>query len=343
MKQTKNRKSNKFLMIVVLISAVIIIAVLLLENRQKVHNYSIAYIHDSEIDLKSNDELKDDSENIYEAGSLGKTVTSYICMRVIEEKKISLDDKIVGYIDNNMISDDLRMNDITVRQLLSHTAGLSPNFEVRVDKKIYYEPGSNFCYSGVGYIYLQHFIEKVTGQEFETVAQKYVFKPLNMKNSTFETGNTVNPYVKTSSLTIYVVVISLIISIAFFVLGFIVKLILKFKYLSINKMFYISIAIGMLVELALIYFIVPRLILITLLYEIIELIVLLASRKRVKYYTYILYVLCVLVFGMIIPVSLPLGPVFVSQEPNAAYTLRTTSYDMALFANELLKIYNSED
>jgi CubicO group peptidase (beta-lactamase class C family) len=339
----KKRKSNYlFLIIVILILIVIIIAVLLLGNRQKVHNYSIAYIHDSEIVLKSNNELKDESEQIYEAGSLGKVVTSYICMRLVEEHKISLDDKIVGYLDKDMKSNDLRMNEITVRQLLSHTAGFSPNFEVGVDNKIYYKPGSNFCYSGVGYIYLQHVIEKVTGQEFETVAQNYVFNPLNMKNSTYGTGNTVTPFVKTSSLTIYVVVISAVISIVFFILGLIMKFVLKLMYLTINKLFYISIAIGMLFELLLIYLIAPRLILITLLYEIIGIIVLLTSRKSVKYYTYILYVVCVLIFGIIIPVSLPLGPVLVSQKPNAAYTLRTTSYDMALFGNALLKLYKSE-
>lgn len=341
----EKRKLNKLLYIlvtVILVSIVIVIAVLLLGNGQKVHNYSIAYIHDGEIDLYSNDESKDVSEKIYEAGSLGKTVTAYICMRMAEEKKISLDDKIVSYLDKDMISDDLRMNDITVRQLLSHTAGFSPNFEVGIDRKIYFEPGSNFCYSGVGYIYLQQFIEKVTGQEFEKVAQEYVFNPLNMQNSTFETVDTVSPYVKASSLTIYIVMISAGISIAFFILGYIAKRILKSKYLSISNIFYISIAIGMLIELVLIYFILPRLILVVLIYEIIGIMVLLVSRKRVKYYAYILYVVCVLAFGMSIPVSLPLGPVLVSQEPNAAYTLRTTSYDMALFANELLKICNSE-
>ncbi len=345
MKQIKNGKSNKLFYIlttVIFVSIIMVIAVLLLANGQKVHNYSIAYLHDGEIDLNDNDELKDHSEKIFEAGSLGKIVTAYICMRLVEEKKISLDDKIVGYLDENMISDDLRMNDITVRQLLSHTAGFSPSFEMGIDKKIYYTPGSNFCYSGVGYIYLQKIIEKITGQEFEMVAQKYVFKPLIMQNSTFETVDTVNPYVKTSSLTIYVVVISAVISIAFFLLGLIMKLIMKFQFLSISNMFYISIAIGMLVELLLIYFIVPRVILVVFIYEIIGIIVLLASRKSIKYYAYILYIVCVLVFGMIMPVSLPLGPSFVSQEPNAAFTLKTTSYDMALFANELLKICKSD-
>lgn len=103
-----------------------------------------------------------------------------------------------------MLTDDERIYDITLKQLLCHTAGFSPSFELGVDKKIYSDPGEKFCYSGVGYIYLQNVIENVSGMTIEQAAQYYVFEPLGMNNSTFEHVKTVTPYMKLSSVVIYI-------------------------------------------------------------------------------------------------------------------------------------------
>lgn len=110
-----------------------------------------------------------------------------------------------------MLTDDIRMNDITVRQLLCHTAGFSPSFELGVDKKIYSDPGTEFCYSGVGYIYLQNVIENASGMTMEQAARHYVFDPLGMKNSTFENAKTVTPYMNLSSVVIYALAVFVII------------------------------------------------------------------------------------------------------------------------------------
>ena len=83
-----------------------------------------------------------DQNSVFEFGSCGKTVAASIALRLVDEGKISLDDKIKPYLDPGLITDDARMNDITLRQLLCHTAGFSPSYELGVDKKIYSDPGS---------------------------------------------------------------------------------------------------------------------------------------------------------------------------------------------------------
>ena len=130
-------------------------------------------------------------------------IAAYICVKLNDQGKINLNDKITKYLDKGWITDDPRFKKITIAQLLSHSAGFSPSYELGVDKNIYFEPGSQFSYSGVGYMYLQEIIERVTNLSFDEAANEYVFQPLHMHSSTFSSANTVTPFIKTSSLTIY--------------------------------------------------------------------------------------------------------------------------------------------
>jgi len=84
-----------------------------------------------------------------------------------------------GYQD---LKNDARYQKITARMCLSHTTGF-PNFrELTPDKKLRFitEPGSRFRYSGEGIELLQFVIEKLTGKDYETLAEERVFKPLKM-------------------------------------------------------------------------------------------------------------------------------------------------------------------
>ncbi len=84
-----------------------------------------------------------------------------------------------GYKD---LKNDTRYQKITARMCLSHTTGF-PNFrELTPDKKLRFitDPGSRYRYSGEGIELLQFVIEKITGEDYETLAQERVFKPLSM-------------------------------------------------------------------------------------------------------------------------------------------------------------------
>jgi CubicO group peptidase (beta-lactamase class C family) len=132
------------------------------------------------------------------ASYLSKLVFSYLVMQLVAEKKLDLDKPLVSYLDSSLVDykmgkgegyQDLRNDDryqmITARMCLSHTTGF-PNFrELMPDKKlrIITDPGSRYRYSGEGIELLQFVIEKITGKNYETLAQERVFQPLNMGNT----------------------------------------------------------------------------------------------------------------------------------------------------------------
>ncbi len=144
-------------------------------------------------DVKKKEPLEPTS--VMYAASLSKLVFSYVVMQLVAEKMLDLDKPLVSYLDSPLVDykmgegggyEDLKNDDryqkITARMCLSHTTGF-PNFrELAPDKKlrIITDPGSRYRYSGEGIELLQFVIEKITGKDYETLAEERVFKPLNM-------------------------------------------------------------------------------------------------------------------------------------------------------------------
>lgn len=133
------------------------------------------------------------------AASLSKAVFGYIAMQLVQEKVLDLDKPLVEYLDQPLhqykmakkykgyqdLKNDERYKKITGRMCLSHTTGF-PNwrwFEPDEKLRINFNPGSRYSYSGEGLYLLQFVIEKITGKDYETIAQERVFKPLRMSNS----------------------------------------------------------------------------------------------------------------------------------------------------------------
>ena len=142
-----------------------------------------------------------DSTNMYGA-SLSKAVFGVLVMQLVEEELISLDTPLETYLpkkiyeyepqarwhdDYSALSRDSLYPKITARMCLSHTSGF-PNwrwFEPDHQLRVKFEPGSRYHYSGEGLVYLQAIIEKLSGKNLETLAQEKIFKPLNMKRTSY--------------------------------------------------------------------------------------------------------------------------------------------------------------
>jgi CubicO group peptidase (beta-lactamase class C family) len=105
--------------------------ILSVSRNNGVRDYSVTVTENGIINTVSS---RDKDVMIFEAGSLSKPVTAYICLRLSSEGKLSLDDNITKYLSGKWITDDVRMKNITIRHLLSHTAGFSPSYELGVDK-----------------------------------------------------------------------------------------------------------------------------------------------------------------------------------------------------------------
>jgi CubicO group peptidase (beta-lactamase class C family) len=130
-------------------------------------------------------------ETIFQSGSVGKQFTAMAVMMLVEEGKIGLDDKISKYFADA----PAEWKDITVRNLLTHTSGMTDypqNFDFRADyteddlyKKIKtvplaFQPGEKWAYSNLGYVTLGILINRVTGKFYGDFLKERVFNPLGM-------------------------------------------------------------------------------------------------------------------------------------------------------------------
>ena len=303
---------------------------------------SIAYGENGTV-IYENTGNKINEDSVFELASNGKVVTAYIALKLVDEGLIGLDDKIYPYLDDKYLTEDERLKEITLRQLLNHTAGFSPSYELGIDKKTYSDPGEEFCYSGVGYIYLQNVIENVSGMSLEEAAGQYVLNPLNMNNSTFEKRKTVAGHMNMSSAVLYAFVVYIIVFVVLFLIVFAIGKITKNKYYSLKAgMAVVFVLAGIINTVALL--IIPNVsksLYIFLIYFAISGLILLVGRKNSKLFYLCIPVLTtvILVLGFTIPVSIPVTGDLLPRGANAAYSLKSTSKDMAKFCQKLLDEY----
>lgn len=152
--------------------------------------------------------IKVDKQTGFNIGSISKTIAAWGIMKLIHEGKMDLDDPAEKYLTRwHLPESEFDSNEVTIRRLLSHTAGLSlhgypgwspkdtlPTIEESLNGKnngpgrveIIMEPGTRYKYSGGGYTILQLIIEEVTGQKFEDYIQTEVLNPLGMTNSSYK-------------------------------------------------------------------------------------------------------------------------------------------------------------
>ena len=136
-------------------------------------------------------------ETKFEIGSLTKQFTATCILQLVEQGKLSLDDKLGKFFPSFFKGDS-----VTIHMLLNHTSGIPsftglPGFD-KIDKlswsrdsmiaffnnKPYdFSPGSNFKYNNSGPFLLGFIIEKVSGLSYETYLQKNIFDKLFMTNT----------------------------------------------------------------------------------------------------------------------------------------------------------------
>lgn len=152
----------------------------------------------------ANQETRDtlDINHIFDGASLSKSVFGYLIAQYVNENKLDLDTPIYSYFDVelpeipidkefrrlNDLDNDERYKQITTRMCLSHTTGL-PNWRWinNPDEKlrIQFTPGTKYSYSGEGIMLSQWLLEHITGRNLEDLANEIIFKPLQMKNTSY--------------------------------------------------------------------------------------------------------------------------------------------------------------
>ena len=122
-----------------------------------------------------------DTDTVFAACSDTKPVFAYGVMKLCEKGVLNLDTPLTKYTKRR-ITKDPRIELITTRHVLSHTAGF-PNWRQGNDLPIQFAPGSQYEYSGEGFAYLQSVVAEVTGQSFERFMLDNILIPLGMTSS----------------------------------------------------------------------------------------------------------------------------------------------------------------
>lgn len=148
-------------------------------------------------------------DTLFQAASISKSLFALAVMRLVQENKLDLDEDINNYLSSwSMPSSNGWQPKITLRQLLSHTAGLSgsgfPGYQqgeklptlvqilngeypantAKIEANIF--PGLHFRYSGGGTLVAQQLMEDMLKSSFPEIMRSLVLQPLNMFSSTFE-------------------------------------------------------------------------------------------------------------------------------------------------------------
>lgn len=173
---------------------------------------SIAILDDGNITSHCISTIDDNTDTIFQACSISKPTAGMAIMKLIELGKFSLDSRAIDLLPSEIVSgltakpiSDGLWSKVTVKQLLSHTAGLSvggfPGYPDRNNVptaaqlligasgtntqpiRFFSQPGHDFHYSGGGIMVLQCIVEHVMQRSFAEVMREYIFEPLNMTRS----------------------------------------------------------------------------------------------------------------------------------------------------------------
>ena len=184
-------------------------------NDFTVPGVAIAIIENGEIVLQKSygfsdveKEVKVTTKTGFNIASISKTIAAWGVMKLVQDGKIDLEAPAEKYLTRwHLPESEFNSNEVTIRRLLSHTAGLSlhgypgwspndtlPTIEESLKGKnngpggveIIMEPRAKYQYSGGGFTILQLIIEEVTGQKFEDYMQEQILNPLGMTNSSYK-------------------------------------------------------------------------------------------------------------------------------------------------------------
>ena len=167
-------------------------------------------------DLSSDKPVQKDSQ--FHSASVGKTMCATVFGILVDEGKINYDDKISTWLEDDILEglyvvDSTDYSDqVTIRQLLSHTSGVGDYFEdpvisgktmlrtiaddpdtlfkpeeliafTRDNQDPVGKPGQQFHYSDTGYILLGIILEAIEEKPYADILEERIFEPLDMKNS----------------------------------------------------------------------------------------------------------------------------------------------------------------
>jgi len=204
-------------------------------RNHKAPGVALAFVNGNEIigfrsygyaNIENREEITE--RTMFNVGSISKLITAWGVMQLVEQGEVDLDTPVNQYLKRWKIPEsEFEVEKVTLRNILSHTSGLSlgpyvgwdsrENLSSIVDSlngnnngagpvELIHAPNTKWSYSGGGYSVVQLLIEDISGMTFENYMQQNVFKPLGMNSSTFNITEKVmnrsaTPYDDTGEVT----------------------------------------------------------------------------------------------------------------------------------------------
>lgn len=135
-------------------------------------------------------------ETRFNLGSINKTFTALAIAQLIQEGRVSLDDRLAKFLPDHPNAEAAAK--ITIRQLISHRGGVAQfmgadfgggtvaEMAQRVGREPQaFEPGAQQQYSNGGYVLLGRVVEVVSGKSYEDYVAEKIYAPAGMKSTGF--------------------------------------------------------------------------------------------------------------------------------------------------------------
>jgi CubicO group peptidase (beta-lactamase class C family) len=138
------------------------------------------------------------TDSVFQIGSTTKLWTASLVMQLVDEGLVRLDDPIRRHLPGFRIADESAAAVITVRQLLSHTAGFEGDIftdtgkgddcleryvDTLVDTPQVFPPGERFSYNNAGYCVLGRLVEVLRGKPYDDCLRERLFTPLGLTHA----------------------------------------------------------------------------------------------------------------------------------------------------------------
>ncbi len=162
------------------------------------HNGDISTTSTGFANLATRIPMTDDT--ISQIGSISKVFTATLAMILVDEGTLDLDTPVIEYVHDLPLGDTTARDSITLRHLLSHTAGFEGDRFIdygRGDDALakaiaefaslrqWTVPGDLWSYCNAGYYLASRVIEVVVGEPFEAVFNKRLVEPLGLETAFF--------------------------------------------------------------------------------------------------------------------------------------------------------------
>ncbi|MBV7333504.1 beta-lactamase family protein [Chloroflexi bacterium TSY] len=145
-------------------------------------------------------------DTLFQIGSITKTYTGTLIMKLVEEGKMALDAPVRTYLPEFKVADPVASEMVTIQHLMTHTSGWVGDFFIdtgpgddaiakyvaaMADLEQLAPIGEVWSYNNAGFRVLGHVIEVITGQSYQDALREMVLEPLGLNNTFFDAGDVI--------------------------------------------------------------------------------------------------------------------------------------------------------